>query len=526
MVLSNGLDLTYPVIIMRTGGLDGVALQAREYRHLLNSIDINVHVISGRCETKFSPMNPIGHKQTLVSRLDFYHKDSQKLFANQFTHGDETEGVEGICDKKWIALFEEHKNKIKKSIDKVLSSIEHNTPVLVYNLLSLRHAQPAAAAAIFELMEKYPNRAFISHSADPDAERPEKINRIKEFALPYLSCNPANEEYSGGPYNLNNLYHIVLNPTQRDNFIEKYKIPRNHIFEIPDFLDFPSIEPVRKMFPKRIFINFVSQCCLKSHKKSYKYFERPVNKETVFFFSPVRPVYRKRLKEAMLLAQHYGKTRKKDVAFVVTHPNTDDKQYFLETIKFAESLDLPYYHLGQSFSLETLDSVYENFASLKTIGVIASSAGGWENALNEMARACIPFYMDRKLNSFVPLTEEIEIKTLGTDFSKYSNIIDQNEQKILKDIDLNSESETEKIFSWIDSMLIDDIRDKIIRYNYKKAYDYLSHEATLTRLVKGINYIYERHGHPGTKINAKTLAKLSHQKVTVDEISVDPNAID
>ena len=66
---------------MRTGGLDGVALQAREYRHLLNSIDVNVHVITGRCETKFSPMNPIGHKQTTISRLDFYNKTSQILFA-------------------------------------------------------------------------------------------------------------------------------------------------------------------------------------------------------------------------------------------------------------------------------------------------------------------------------------------------------------------------------------------------------------------------------------------------------------
>ena len=98
--------LVYPVIVMRTGGLDGVALQAREYRHLLNSMDIGVHVMTGRCETKFTTVNPIGHQQTTVSRLDFYHKDSRMLFANQFEHGSETEeGVKSLTEEEWIALL-------------------------------------------------------------------------------------------------------------------------------------------------------------------------------------------------------------------------------------------------------------------------------------------------------------------------------------------------------------------------------------------------------------------------------------
>jgi hypothetical protein len=518
-MLSHDVDLTYPVIIMRTGGLDGVALQAREYRHLLNSIDISVHVITGRCETKFSPTNPIGHKQTIVSRLDFYDKTSQALFSNQFMSGDEVNAdLPVLTEDEWREKFVIHKNKIKERIDSVLKKIPYNTPVLVYNLISLRHAQPAAAVAIKELMLKYPDRAFISHSADPDAERPEKINRIKEFVLPFLSANDETQPYSGGPYHLNNLYHIVLNPTQRDNFINKYDIPANHVFEIPDFLDFPSPQPVRRMFPKRIFLKFMSECCIKLYKKSYKYTTRAVTKETLYFLSPVRPVYRKRLKEAMLIAKKYGDARGRDVVFVVTHPNSDDKNYFMEIIKFADQIDLPFYHLGKSFSLDTLDSVYENLATLHTIGVVASSAGGWENALNEMARACIPFFMDRTLNSYKPLTEEIKIKTLGTSFAPYTKLIADADRENPVNINISEIDETERIFSWLDRMLLDDYRKKTVEYNYLKAYDYLSHEATLTRLVKGINYIYERHGIPGSRVKASTLTKLSHKTLDKDAL--------
>lgn len=512
MPLSSDLELTYPVIIMRTGGLDGVALQAREYRHLLNKLDINVHVMTGRCETKFATVNPIGHKQTVIARLDFYHNDSMLLFANQFVHGSEKEeNIKEINLEEWFKLFYIHKDKIKKSINKILQSIPNNTPVLVYNLLSLRHAHPAAAVALKEIIEEYPDRAFISHSADPDAERPEKIGRIKKEILPVLSCFDESQPYSGGPYNLDNLYHIVLNPTQREAFINKYNIPRNHVFEIPDFLDFLSSEPPLRLYPKKIFLKFLSDRCLKLHKKSYTYVKEEINKDTIIFVSPVRPVYRKRLKESMVVAQQYGKKRNVKVAFVVTHPNHDDKDYFMETVRFAEEIGLGYFHLGKEFTLETLDSVYENLAAMRTIGAIASSAGGWENALNEMARACIPFHMDKNLNSFKPLTEEIGIKTHGTDFSKFTHIINDNTPQEIQNGDFSDEPELKEAINWIDSMLFDQEKHlELIDHNYRKAYAYLSHEATIPKLVKGINYIYERHGDPSQTVKASTLEKIAH----------------
>ncbi|MCP3968066.1 MAG: hypothetical protein GY750_01970 [Lentisphaerae bacterium] len=496
MPFSSNEHLTFPVIIMRNGGLDGVALQAREYRRLLNKLDISVQVITGRCETKFAPRNPIGHKQSVVSRLDFYHNDSMLLFANQFTHGPETEGVQTISDAQWLELFESHKQKIRKRLEKLLRACHHNTPVLVYNLISLRHAQPAAAAALLEIMQKYPERPFMSHSADPDAERPEKIQRIKPFALQKISAYGSDKEYSGGPYKLNNLYHIVLNPTQRESFLHKYDIPRDHIFEIPDFLEFASSKPFIRMNPRKIFLQFLRERKLKKSSRNYKYETGHIDRETIIFVSPVRPVYRKRLKEAMLVAREYRATRNIDVAFVVTHPDKDDKQYFAETIDFAEKIGLPYYHLGKDFSLETLDSVYENLAPMKTIGVIASSAGGWENALNEMARACIPFYMDSKLNSFKPLTEEIGMKTHGTDFGLVTPLVEAAEKGDYTPGCYQNEAVTADAMNWVDKMFIGSVRKELIEHNYVKAYDYLSHDATMPKLVNGIKHIYSRHIKP------------------------------
>ena len=491
MPFSSEEHLTYPVIIMRTGGLDGVALQAREYRHLLNKLDINVHVITGRCQTKFAPANPIGHKQTTISRLDFHHPDSTLLFANQFTHGSEVKDVKKISDEEWLELFEYHKGKIFKRIDRILAAIPHNTPVLVYNLVSLRHAQPAAAVALLEIMQKYSGRAFISHSADPDAERPEKIERIKDFILDKISATPGKRKYSGGPYNLPNLYHIVLNPTQRASFLKKYKIPENHIFEIPDFLDFPSSEPFIRLVPRKIFVKYLSERRLESKDDSYKYVSGHIDKDTLIFISPVRPVYRKRLKEAMLLASEYGHRCGKETIFIVTHPNTDDKHYFAKTIKFAKKIDLPYYHLGENFSLETLDLVYENLAAFGSVGIIASSAGGWENALNEMARFCIPFCMDSKLNSFKPLTKEIGIKTHGIDFSEFTPAIEKIKNGKYTPGQWISEPFMVDAFKWIDKMFNSTKRRKLVEHNFHKAYGYLSHDATLPKLVKSIEHVYQ-----------------------------------
>lgn len=116
-------DVTCPCIIMRHGGLDGVALQKEEYFGLLQKLDVGMHVISGRQERAYSEEESRGRDFTIVERLDFHHPDSRLLFANQFQDGPETDGVERIDKDAWLALFERHRQAIFESIDALLQSI-------------------------------------------------------------------------------------------------------------------------------------------------------------------------------------------------------------------------------------------------------------------------------------------------------------------------------------------------------------------------------------------------------------------
>ncbi len=483
---------TCVMIVARVGGLDGVALQAREYRYLLNGLGINIQMVTGLSETAFGPIDPIGQRMTTVRRLSFDHDISRVIYANQFTEGPQTRLAEAISDDRWHELFEDHKGKIRKAIASVIESVPNHTPIFVYNLLALRHSHPAGAVAVRELIDAFPDRGFISHAADPDAERPEIVARLKDHALRVLSAAPPGEPYSGGPYHAENLYHIVLNPTQADTFVNKYGVPKNHIFEIPDFLDFPSRDPVFRRSANPVFLDYVSDCRLTSRNDSYGYRREIVERDAVFFLSPVRPVSRKRLKEAMLLAEQYGKARNRQIVFIVTHPNKDDAVYFMDSLRFAESIGLRYYHVGKTFSLETLEDVYENLAALDTIGVVASSAGGWENALNEMARYGIPFYMNKKLNSFKPLTERIGMRTHGTDFGMFSDIVQNRDPSLLRSVDLTGHPEAAAAFAWIDRMLTAGDREETIAHNYRAAYDYLSHEATVPRIRSAFEYVSSR----------------------------------
>lgn len=481
-----------PVVIMRHGGLDGVAMQKNEYRTLMKMRGYEAHIITGLKETQFGDPGTDCPIQTIVKRLDFNHPDSLKLFANQFVHGPETEMAPKITDKEWIALFEKHKKIIKEEIFAAIEKLNNKRAILVFNLLALRHAQPAAAVALREIIKENPKRMFVSHAADPDAERPEKISRIKPFVLERISALPPDQPYSGAPYNFENLFHIVLNPKQWSNFVERYGIPINHVYEVCDFLEFKSAEPELDGYPEKEFMALLERNSLYAEGKSYSYYSHPVGEDTVYFLSPVRPVYRKRLKEAMLVAHYYKKSRGRDVAFVVTHPDIDDKRYFLETIWFANGLGLNYIHLGHDFSLDKLNEAYDNMATLQTIGVVASRAGGWENALNEMARDCIPFFMSTSLNSYIPITERIGIKTHGIDFGAVEKLINESLISDLRIMDLSSVNEMEEACRWIDDALDDNKRWELIEHNYKQAYKHLSLEATAKRLEKLVAEIEDR----------------------------------
>jgi len=494
-------DVTCPCIIMRHGGLDGVALQKEEYFGLLQKLDIDMHVVSGRQERAYTEEESRGRAFTIVERLDFHHPASKLLFANQFREGPETEGVARIDKGEWLKLFAEHRRAIYEAIDEVLRSIPRNTPVLVYNLVSLRHAHPAAAVALRDLMRKYPKRGFLSHSADPDAERPEKIERIHDWALEVISANEPGEPYNGGPYREPNLSHIVLNPTQRANFVLKYDVPSEQVFEIPDFLEFPGKEPPIAAAPEAGFLEEIAAKAVVPDGDGFRYEGTAIDEETVFFLSPVRPVYRKRLIEAMQVAHAYAVSRQERVAFVVTHPNLDDPSYFRETVRFAAGLGLTYLHLDEP-TIERLDRVYENLAPLRTAGIVASSAGGWENALNEMARWCIPFAMAARLNSYPPLTRQMDVKTFGMRFRFLTDLGRIKPVEAIRDLDLTIAPHMTPLLKWIDQALDPMSRRELVEHNYRCARRHLGLRPTAIRLLEAILKIYTRLGVPDAEVEA------------------------
>lgn len=484
--------LTCPVLITRHGGLDGVALQKEEYHKLLNDLGIYIHVVTGREETRFGPISPHGQLRTVIARLDLAHPDSRRLYANAFCHGPETDGAEVLTDKQWMALFDDHRRHIRAGVEKVLQNIPDNTPVFVYNLLSLRHLHPAAAVAIKELIGEYPLRAFLSHSADPDSERPGQISRLKGFVRTLISANSPLGPYSGGPYQYPNLFHIVLNPTQREAFTETFAVPVDHVFEIPDFLEFKTREANLTGTPEPGFMAYLSRHAVTPIENSYGYTTVPVKKDAVIFLSPVRPVARKQLKEAMVAAHQYGLSRDRSVCFVVTHPDIDDPRYFLETVRFASRLGVHYLHLGNDFAVDTLTYVYTNMAALDCVGVVASSAGGWENALNEMANAGIPFFMNRRLNSFRPLTEHIGIRCHGMDFEVLEKVLTGWTDRELAQRPLWHAPQVAALFEWIDDVLSPARRSSLIRHNYRRAFRHLSSQATALKLWRLVWEIYAR----------------------------------
>ena len=104
-----------------------------------------------------------------------------------------------------------------------------DAPMIVHNLLSLRHLHPAAAIAIKEIIEENPERSFVSFAPDSDWERLEKLEQVKKSVKRLIAC----ESGDGlGPYSYNNLYHLVLNPVQKKVFNEIYGIAKEKIFEI------------------------------------------------------------------------------------------------------------------------------------------------------------------------------------------------------------------------------------------------------------------------------------------------------
>jgi len=462
------------------GGFDGVSLLAFEYLKLLNKLGLKVNIITGDKEEEYGYRDYHGNKVFLINRLSFKHPNSQYLFNNCFVRSNENMDT-------WMVAFNKHKEEIKKSLEKKILKKE-DAPIIVHNMLSLRYLHPAAAIAVKELIEKYSNRYFVNFAPDSDWERVERLEHVKDEVKETISCGSGLKNGTG-PYNYKNLFHIVLNPVQRKVFHETYKVPKDHIFEIPDFLEFKSQKLNILDSPKQGFLDHLSKNCMLFDNGKIKSRKKELGPDMVYFLCPVRPVKRKKIRTSIFLAHQFSLKAKKNVSVILTHPNVDEKEfwnYFVDCIKFANALDVNLIFLGDSLKLVkekegqwTLDDIYRNMAALNTIGMITSYKGGWENAINELLYAGIPVFMNPKLNSYKPITEKMKLKVLAKSLDPCDKIIQKHKVEELKDLDATDVPEINDFVSWVEDYYDSksEKRTELINYNYDQAYKNISLES-------------------------------------------------
>mgnify|MGYP006289234661 CR=1 FL=1 len=412
------------LVVARINGLDGVALQVVEYANVLASLGYEVQIITGEDEKGVygNPSYPKGVSVVLNEELSLKSPDRLFLYKGQFMDGE----------TGWVDVIGKSSEAIFESLNSLVSD---SSVVLVFNFLALRHYHPGAAVGLKKLVEKNQDKTFISHAADPDSERPEVVSKLSEFARKWLSNNELS--YSGGPLDRENLHHIVLNPEQEKCF-RRYGITK--IFNIPDFVNLPTggyCESRRliEMFNR----NLVSG-------------SGDITEEDTFFLAPVRPVRRKRIKEAMDLMSN---SKPKGV-MVVTHPSSDDPDYAMEVRKYAIERNIRYVYLGSKCTHEMLHEIYSVMSSLKTVSIVGSKAGGFENAILESISYNIPVVVSKRLNSFPVLSE------LGFRIGNFDE---------------------DDVFNYIDGSL-DFERHEIVNVNKKRLSEFFSRDAAKKRVSK------------------------------------------
>ncbi len=208
--------LTCPVIITRHGGLDGVALQKEEYHELLNDLGIFIHVVAGREETRFGPISLLGRqRRTVIPRLDLSHPDSRRLYAGAFRHGPEARGAEALSDEAWMALFLQHKRHIRTAVDQELRKIPDDTPVFVYNLLSLRYLHPAAAVRSGSWWKATPGGPLWTTRPIPTANAPSGSPGSKASCAPSYRPAPRESHTRAAPIATPTCFTSCSTPTSR-----------------------------------------------------------------------------------------------------------------------------------------------------------------------------------------------------------------------------------------------------------------------------------------------------------------------
>lgn len=476
-------------VLARAGGFDGVSLQTFEYAQLLNYLGIHINIITGYEETKYGSIKYNSNEHQIIDNLKFNHPDTAFLYNSSLI-----EKNSDISNIEWTERLGKQKLNLKKDLKQII--LNDSNPVIVHNLLSLRHLHPAAALALNDIIDENPQKKFLNFAPDSDWERSNKMAMMNDRLKKSISRTNALDHDSSGPYDKENLYHLILNAKQKDTFL-KYDIDEEKIFQIPDFMHFDSPELQLQYNASPEFIDYLKDNCVYLNDE-LTYNSGNIDENTVFFLSNVRPVERKKIRTTIFLANQFKQYTKNDVAVVITHPNGDDVKYFKESIKFANDCDVQAIYLGDSLKLEkknnnyTLNDVYKNMAALNTIGIVTSDKGGWENAINELIKAGIPVLMNPKLNSYRHIKDQMNIDVLGLPLDCCHEIINNSSAEDLKKSYAESIPIIDSFLQWsMDYCCISSkIREKYVKREYRKAYENLSSFAQIPKVQRLLYHLF------------------------------------
>ncbi len=452
-------------------GEDGVSLQGEEVTRVISEdIGSRVNFIIGQ-EKDNSDRDYKGNNRIIIPELSLIHQDNMCHILSP----------DGVNEDVWKEVFNQDLSSIESKLKEILG--DTNDPIIGHNNLSNRHLNEAEANALKNLMEKWSERIFINFAPDSSFERPEIIDTLSTYRKIAISRNGALEKDYDGPFLHPNLYHIVLTPKQKLSFMER-GVPGNRIFINPDILDFDMSHLEVSEPPTHDFFDFLSEHCIAGFNGKPIYRKEDVNPDHNYVIGNVRPIYRKKLRFAILAAKIIERVTGKKTSFVNTHSYSYGPNYFREMVQFAHGLDLQFIHMDSlDFSKKnnskkwSYSDVLNNLSYLKSICMVPSASGGFENAIPEAIQHGIPVYMNPKLNSFTDLTEKMHIKILSMDQDPIHRLISELSPKELKKVD---HPELNKLVESMATLMYNrKLRQEVVEHNFNQASHYLSSRSPL-----------------------------------------------
>lgn len=404
--------------VARIGGWDGIALQAEHWLDLLLELGYEIKLVTGEVETEPGPLDKHPFSEVdvqVVDDLSLVHQ--RELYDLSFKKRYNRDS--------WVDKFIKDKDAIKNVFSEQIKDVE----VIMLHNFSIKHLIPSAWAAMYELMLEYPNKKFISIAADSPFERSyimEKFSKevlmiLKDPSFWYkknadeikakLGENEKNRYVAlPGPDRSENLKYIILNTNQKKVFHNIYGIPDEDLIAIPDIGGFEE-NHVKRRPRKKDFESFFEYLARNQLSKNGDKLSK-LDESCIYFVSPVRPIRRKKLIEVAYAARLFQeflhrKRRNNRVVLVITHPNRDEKPYFTEVRRYTKRIGLPFIFLGEEITLRKSDGkVYTynevmNFLSFtKSICIVGSKFGGWENGILEASEHKMPVCVNPLLPSF------------------------------------------------------------------------------------------------------------------------------